>query len=200
MFRGFLRLVIFCTTMFIAWLATGRLLSVTHPEDVRWMGYVQATGIELMLAYCVWLVARTTEKGIVGLMILFFGLFSIGAQILHAYMFGIPLPNEEALPWILVQLWKYVLPSVPTLAGIGVGLLELAEAPVTGKPSGPGILQRARTAIGSAVSTPLPEMPRVPQPARSYAFEVASPTQAPPTTRRRKAKSSGVATENPLAP
>ena len=82
MFNGFLRFFIFVTTLFVAWLATGRLLAATHPPDWWWLGYVQATGVELVLAYCVWLVARTTEKGLVGLMILFFGLFSISAQVM----------------------------------------------------------------------------------------------------------------------
>jgi hypothetical protein len=127
MFNGFLRFFIFVTTLFVAWLATGRLLAATHPPDWWWLGYVQATGVELVLAYCVWLVARTTEKGIVGLMILFFGLFSISAQVLHAHFFGVELPNEANLPWALVVAWKYVLPAIPTLAGVSVGLLELAE-------------------------------------------------------------------------
>ncbi|HEY6042057.1 MAG TPA: hypothetical protein VIX58_08005, partial [Anaerolineae bacterium] len=127
MFNGFLRFFIFVTTLFVAWLATGRLLAATHPPDWWWLGYVQATGVELVLAYCVWLVARTTEKGLVGLMILFFGLFSISAQVLHAHFFGVELPNEANLPWALVIAWKYVLPAIPTLAGVSVGLLELAE-------------------------------------------------------------------------
>ena len=128
MFNGFVRFFIFVTTIFVAWLATGRLLSATHPAEWWWLGYVQATGVELVLGYCVWLIARTTEKGIVGLMILFFGVFSIAAQILHAHFFGVALPDENTMPVLLVYAWKYVLPAIPTLAGVSVGLLELAES------------------------------------------------------------------------
>lgn len=127
MFSGFVRFTIFVTTLFVAWLATGRLLAATHPADLQWLGYVQATGVELVLGYCVWLIGRTNEKGIIGLMILFFGLFSIVAQILHAYLYGVRLPNEEQLPEILIWSWRYALPSVPTLAGISIGLLEIAQ-------------------------------------------------------------------------
>ena len=128
MIDGFVRLLIVVVTLGIAWNATGDVMAAAWQAD-PWKGYAGALGVELVLAYAIFKVAKSANKAVFGMMILVFGAVSIAAQILHAWAFGKPLPVEitETLPVQITWAWRYLLPAVPTLAGMTVGLLDVAE-------------------------------------------------------------------------
>jgi hypothetical protein len=128
MLGGFVRLIIVVVTLGIAWNATGDVMASAWVNE-PWKGYAGALGVELVLGYSIFIISKTQQKAIVGMMIFVFGLFSICAQILHSWVFGTPLPDEilAKIPSQIAWAWQYLLPSVPTIAGMSVGLLDVAE-------------------------------------------------------------------------
>jgi len=128
MIDGIVRIVIILVTLGVAFLATGEVMAAAW-QDAPLRGYAGALGVELVLAYAIFKIAKASQKGIFGIMILVFGAVSIAAQILHSWAFSRPLDPAivAAMPVEITWVWRYLLPAMPTLAGMAVGLLDVAD-------------------------------------------------------------------------